>query len=63
MRWPRTPSGRNPAHAVIEWDAKPGMVKNAFTGIPFQPGPSTGRTVAYAYELKVVSCEPEPDHD
>lgn len=54
MRWPRTPEGRKPGYAVIEWDAIPGMVKNAFTGIPFQPGPSLGRVVAYAFDLKLV---------
>lgn len=53
MRWPRARRGTgSPPYAVIEWDPAPGMVKNSFTGVPYRPGPSVGRVVAYAWDLK-----------
>lgn len=54
MRWPVPRRGGNPGYALIEWDPRPGSVVNGFTGIPYQPGPSVGRVVAYAFDLKVV---------
>jgi hypothetical protein len=45
VRWPRTPAGRNPGYAVIDWDAvKIGSVER----------PQRGRVVAYAFDLRVA---------
>lgn len=38
VRWPRTPAGRNPGYAVIEWDESAAI----------------GRVVAYAFDLRVA---------
>ena len=56
MRWPRSQvKGRNPGYAVIEWDARSVQRINQFNGLPYRPGPSVGRVVAYAFDLRRVT--------